>query len=177
MRFFVSFAVILIVFSGCVLLPQNPPASQTVSSVSDTEPLTDILSIGMISLGDGTVSTGAVGCGDFSVMVPVAITPPRVMDAEEKVKTALALLFAAENSYSESGFYNALAQSSGLAIEKVVFDGDTIRVYITGILQSGGVCDDPRIIEQLRTTVEVHVDESTVLLFINDISIDEYFHG
>lgn len=177
MRFFLILSVSLLLVSGCaravrpsVVVPTPQPVSST------TEKAVDTLSIGMIALGDGS-TTGDVGCGDSRVVVSTPVTPPRTMTTEEKVRTALNALFVADNPYGESGLSNILAQSENLTVSDVVVDGDTITVSITGQMQSGGVCDDPRIIDQLRTTVQKNSDQSTVVIFINGVSLDTYFHG
>lgn len=88
------------------------------------------------------------GCNDRIAFVQV----PRETDSGDPIKDDLTALFALRDT-NWRGYYNALAYST-LSVDKIQSrDGVTTEVWLTGELNSGGMCDDPRIKEQAEATV------------------------
>jgi hypothetical protein len=135
--------------------------------------------IALVALSDGEAKPEpTIGCGDAIELVTQKAKP---MGMEEKVKTALEALFSIkESTYGESGLYNALYQSN-LAVETVNtlnqgLEGGSVEVTLSGSIVSGGVCDDPRIEEQIMQTIEANTPEgTTILVYIDGKTLDEYF--
>jgi hypothetical protein len=98
--------------------------------------------VGIDRMGDG------FGCQDDIAYV----SRPRAVDTGEPVNDALTTLFSIKDS-SSGVLYNSLWQSN-LEVEKVwSTDGVTTEVWLRGTVMTGGVCDDPRVKEQIEATV------------------------
>ncbi len=105
----------------------------------------------LVAIGDNGQSGQLVGCGDSLIAVTVDIGTQTTTEA--KITAALGKLFAIHDQYyGESGLYDALYQSN-LSVDSVHLDGSRAVVHISGTLQLGGVCDDPRVLGQIDATV------------------------
>ena len=51
--------------------------------------------------------------------------------------------------------------------------GDQVTVNLTGTVMSGGTCDDPRIIEQLKYTAKVAAGVGSARILVNGSDIEE----
>ncbi|HUG16895.1 MAG TPA: GerMN domain-containing protein [Thermomicrobiales bacterium] len=112
---------------------------------------TTTATIFMVALGDDGASGMPVGCEDS--LIPVLRPVLATHDPAQRVEFALNALFAVQDQwYGESGLYNALHQSS-LTIDSVNVVGGTATVMLSGTASYGGVCDEPRLAEQIRQTV------------------------
>ncbi|MBM3151394.1 MAG: hypothetical protein FJZ96_04195 [Chloroflexi bacterium] len=107
---------------------------------------TQTIIIFMVLPGDNGLMGERIGCADSLVPVEVAI-PPYI----DPIRAALTALFDADIA-DYPGLFNGLYLSQ-LAFGSVSLDGTTATVRLTGRLVSGGICDDPRIIAQIKTTV------------------------
>lgn len=128
---------------------------------------TQRVQIAMIGIGDGSV-----GCGDSVVMVQRDIpkTPA-------PLTTALKLLLAQKSQYyGESGLYNALYQSN-LSISGISRSGTAWTVRLTGSLVLGGVCDEPRVKEQLEQTARQFSTVQSVRFFVNGEALESLISG
>ena len=54
-------------------------------------------------------------------------------------------------------------------------EGQQVKVFLTGSLISGGVCDDPRILAQLDQTVRQAAGVAEAAIFINDRPLEDWF--
>jgi LysM repeat protein len=100
-----------------------------------------ITRIYLISLNDG----GSIGCGDSIVPVTVEIPATRGI-----LRASLEKLLSLHSQYyGESGLYNALYQSN-LTISDVRIDNRVATIRLSGQIVLGGVCDTPRVQEQLE---------------------------
>lgn len=141
----------------------------------DTSSMT--LKLAMVAMEDNGESGEMIGCGDSIVFVNKTVTGD--LDEErEVIETALTELFAVQDPfYGESGLYNGLTHSSNLAVDEVEVEDSSVRVDITGSLISAGTCDDPRIKEQILSTIEENTDLTVTDadVFINGESLQDYF--
>jgi len=129
-----------------------PPATQGPQMVQ----------IFLIALEDQGVSGKKVGCGDSAVPVQVQIPPTQGV-----LKAALEALLAVKSQYyGESGLYNALYQSD-LQVESVTIKDGKAVVKLTGTLQMGGECDNPRVAAQLEETVLQFPTVKEADIFVN----------
>lgn len=135
-------------------------------SRSSVAPTTSV-NIYMIALEDGNV-----GCGDGLVAVR------RTIPATNAPLTAALnqLLSVKSQYYGESGLYNALYQSN-LRVSRITRQGAAWRVYLTGTLQLGGVCDNPRVKAQLEQTALQFSTVKSVRFFINGKSLETLLSG
>jgi spore germination protein GerM len=76
------------------------------------------------------------------------------------------LLDIDERFYEQSGFYNALYLSNLTVDEVTIVDGKA-TIWLSGSLQLGGVCDEPRIEAQLRQTALQFDTVDEVEIFVN----------
>lgn len=122
----------------------SSPMSSAPSSVTST---TAALTLFYVAVGDAGTSGPEIGCGDSLVATE---TGPK--EFTNQVKASIATLLAEDDEQLEgSGLRNALA-SSDLEFVSSAVDGDVVTVQLRGTVSSGGTCDDPRIIEQLKYT-------------------------
>lgn len=138
------------------------------------------VSFALIALEDDGASGTAVGCGDSAVLVTSEIPESNFNYTSQRIELALEALFVlSESSYGESGLYNALYQSD-LEVSSVelteVLGQQNIEIELTGTLQSGGVCDDPRIVAQIEETAVANANESaTISIKVNGEALETYF--
>jgi outer membrane murein-binding lipoprotein Lpp len=134
-------------------------AKQVTSDVQakqneDTDRVADDLTVAMIVTenadvpGDATAVPGTIGCNDRVAYTKVH----RETTTDDVLADALNTLLAQKDS-NVNGMYNALWEST-LKVQKIQStDGVTTEVWLEGLPQSGGVCDDPRIKAQLESTI------------------------
>lgn len=178
MRFTFVITIIVLIFTACGQRTQFvEPVSSLEPVVSAPAVVVDSVSLALVALDDNGKNGTVIGCGDSIVTVLHTLPNEEKMTLEEKIKTALRTLFVTDDFYGESGLYNALEQSVDLSIESIVLEDQSVTVFLKGSFLSGGVCDDPRITEQLRETIRVNSSVATIEIFINNQSIEDYFHG
>ena len=129
------------------------PPSGTPSGAPGGEPTvlptTASVTVFYIAAGDGGFSGPTIGCGD----VAVAVTSPAI-SFTDPVEGALRVLLADRNqTIGQSGLSNFLSKSQ-LEIASIERTGTTVTVNLTGTLSMGGVCDIPRVQEQLLLTAQ-----------------------
>ena len=148
---------------------QQSPTSTTTAGLSDPgvdevqtqNPETIIVGIGLIALEDNGASGKAIGCNDSVVLVEQEV-PYTVATLSAALS---ALLSVDESTHTQSGLYNALANSS-LAIDELEIEDGVATLELTGSLSLGGVCDNPRVEAQLEETMLQFetVDEAVILI-------------
>lgn len=152
----------LLLSSPTVALPTAASISLSATAAPQT------VKVFLIAIDDNGQSGTLVGCGDSAI--PVTVTIPRTQGV---LKAALQkLLSIKEQSYGESGLYNALYQSD-LALRSVTIDQGTAIIHLTGTLMLGGVCDNPRVEAQLEETALQFSTVSNVSVFLNDTLLEE----
>ena len=115
----------------------------------------------LVELEDQGVHGELIGCDDSLVPVPVSIDPEA-----DPIQATLQNLFEIGETHDDSGLYNSLYQSD-LAVDRIEMDGSAANLYLTGTMQLGGVCDEPRAKFQLLETVNQFPEVSDVSVFIN----------
>ena len=157
------------VFTPVVMTPaistqtlQPSPALATVSTIK----------LFMIALEDKGISGKAIGCDDS--LVPVSIEIPATSGVLRA--TLEKLLSLRTRDYGESGLYNALYQSDLKLDDVAISEGEAI-IHLSGKLQSGGVCDDPRIIAQLTETALQFNTVKRVSVIVNNRPLTELLSG
>ncbi len=143
-----------------------PPSPTQVPPAATQAP--QRVQIVLIAVDDQGVSGKPVGCGDSAVPVQVEIPPTQGV-----LKAALQALFSLKvQYYGESGLYNALYQSD-LQVESVTIKDGKATIQLSGTLQLGGECDNPRVAAQLEETARQFSTVSEVAIFLNGKPLSE----
>jgi spore germination protein GerM len=125
----------------------------------------------LIALEDAGKSGPAVGCGDSVVGVDTGLSP--AANPTDALHSALESLLSAGDKYASSaGLYNALKTAS-LNIDSAVIENGNATVQLSGILQLGGECDNPRVEAQLVQTVQQFVPTGQANIFLNGKPLKE----
>lgn len=136
------------------------------------------LQVALIKMADNGKNDELVGCGDSIVLVDKSVEGEDFIDSR-KVSEALELLFETD-ALNQSELYNSLANSKNLAISSVNISenpGNTvIQVDIVGEMMSAGTCDDPRIKEQIYSTIEANAEADEIKVTINGEDLEGYFN-
>jgi hypothetical protein len=169
------FGLSSLILSGCLFL--RPPNSArlepvpiepalTASPQTDSQaPPAKTLHIYLIALEDAGKSGPKVGCGDSLVAVDVR--------AKDNLSTLQTLIDQHSQYYGQSGLYNALYQSN-LTISRFETAAGKFEVDLTGDLTLGGVCDNPRVEEQLKATIRQSTGDSIpVTIRINGVLLED----
>lgn len=115
----------------------------------------------LVALGDEGRSGQEFGCGDSLIPVTVNFEPTIA-----PLTAALGELFAIDSrTYGQSGLYNAFYQSD-LQVSGIDIINQEAIINLAGTLQTGGVCDDPRVVQQIEQTALQFstIDSVTILL-------------
>jgi hypothetical protein len=172
---------VVIIFSlGCNILWQGvstptpldqQPASPTPQIV-ETEPDTTIsdqtVTFFLVAIEDKGISGKKIGCDDSLIPVEVTIRS----DLQSPWNALSALLNLDETYYGESGIYNALHQSD-LEIQAYEIHEGKAKVNLEGELMLGGVCDTPRVEEQILATLLQGDQVEEVEVYINGVLLQE----
>jgi len=157
-------------FTATVPQPTVAPVSATATSLPSLTPAsnTQIIKIYLVGIGDNGTSGTKIGCDDSLIAVDVGIPPTAGV-----LRAALSELLAIDSDfYGDSGLYNALYQSN-LEIGDLSVINGLARIYLTGDLMLGGVCDHPRVEAQLNAIALQFTTVSSVEIFINGIPLKD----
>jgi hypothetical protein len=150
----------------------TPATSIQVPQPSPTLAATSTIKVFLIALEDKGVSGKAIGCGDS--LVPVTMEIPATSGV---LRAALEKLLSLHSrDFGESGLYNALYQSDLKLDDVSISEGEAV-IHLSGKLQSGGVCDDPRIIAQLTEIALQFNTVKHVSVFVNDQPLTRLLSG
>jgi hypothetical protein len=158
-----------------IATPQLLPSSTPNLLPAATKPFPtqptglDRVNIYLVAVGDNGTSGILIGCGDS--LVPVEV---RIKSTLGVLRAALNELFKlkGQSMYGQSGLYNALYLSDLSIADVSVIDGEA-RIDLVGELIIGGVCDIPRIEEQLRTTALQFSTVNRVSIRVNGVPLEE----
>ena len=126
-------------------------------------PATETVTIYLVQPGEGEEPTdngdGTFGCMD--TLVPVEVEIDAQENDEGRITAALNMLFG----YEHDELYNVFANSN-LTVQDVTIENGVATVNLSGELSIGGVCDEPRVTEQLNATITqfAGVNSANVLL-------------
>ncbi|HEX9076552.1 MAG TPA: GerMN domain-containing protein [Anaerolineae bacterium] len=158
------------------IVPQVANATPTVKPSSTRAPIptagTMKVKLFFVALNDNGKSGKMIGCQDSIVAVD------RVIPATSAPLTAaLKELFSIRDRYyGQSGLYNALSQSN-IKVSGVAITNGRATINLTGSFSSAGVCDDPRLVAQIRQTALQFPTVGDVAIFINGTPIERILSG
>ena len=134
---------------------------------------TQIISLYLVSLGDEGVAGEEFGCEDSLVSVDRQV----VSGEKSLIETAVKELISINpDKELNSDLYNAFSNSR-LKVESVTVENGMATIRLNGELKLGGVCDNPRIKEQLRRTVLQFSSVNDINIFINEETLDDILPG
>ncbi len=178
--FHLIIGVVIIFILGCNVLQQGgstpspldqQPAYQTPSIVQ-IEPYPTMsdqtVTIFLVAIEDKGMSGKKIGCDDSLIPVEVLIRS----DMTFPWNALTALLNLQETYFGESGLYNALHESDLEILSYETQEGKA-KVYLEGELMLGGVCDTPRVEEQILTTILQDDAIEEVEVYINEVLLQE----
>lgn len=178
--FHLIIGVVIIFILGCNVLQQGgstpfpldqQPAYQTPSIVQ-IEPYPTMsdqtVTIFLVAIEDKGISGRKIGCDDSLIPVEVTIRS----DLTSPWSALSALLNLDDTYFGESGLYNALHESNLEILSYETQEGKA-KVYLEGELMLGGVCDTPRVEEQILTTILQDDEIEEVEVYINEVLLEE----
>jgi hypothetical protein len=145
------------------------------SDVGVNEPVNGLIGrtyMYLIALEDGGQSGPQIGCNDSAIPVVIDIAPT-VAPLTAAISRLLSL---DEQYYGESGLYNAFYQSD-LTLQGINIQNGEAIISLSGNLQLGGVCDDPRILAQLEYTALQYGTVDSVSILLNGQSLPSPISG
>lgn len=154
--------------SSAVPAPSTAPTNTRSSTPtsSSAQPSTAALTIFYVAVDDQGKSGPKIGCGDS--MVATESAPETFTD---QVEASIKMLLNDKSSeHGQSGLVNALAASDLRFIDSKI-SGDEVAIDLSGTVSSGGTCDDPRIIEQLKYTAKTAAGVGSARILIDGIDI------
>lgn len=154
--------------SSAVPAPSTAPTNTRSSTPtsSSAQPSTAALTIFYVAVDDQGKSGPKIGCGDS--MVATESAPETFTD---QVEASIKMLLNDKSSeHGQSGLVNALAASDLRFIDSMI-SGDEVAIDLSGTVSSGGTCDDPRIIEQLKYTAKTAAGVGSARILIDGIDI------
>jgi hypothetical protein len=145
------------------------PAQGSASGTSSSQTSVNVY---LISLNAAAPNVPSIGCGDS--VFPVKEMIPKT---EAVLSAALTKLLSIKDQNVKIGaasYYNALYQSN-LKLDSAVIANGIATVKLSGTVQSGGECDDPRIVAQIKNTVMQFPSIKQANVFINNTKLEDYF--
>lgn len=128
-------------------------------AAEDSVPTFTTATVYLIALDTG----GPVGCGDSLVAVTRPLPAPTTMPLTASIRELLSIK---DRVLGQSGLYNALYQSN-LAVERLTLENRHATIWLTGQYRVGGVCDEPRVLQQLRATATQFQTVDTTDIYVN----------
>ncbi|PKO05497.1 MAG: hypothetical protein CVU41_12775 [Chloroflexi bacterium HGW-Chloroflexi-3] len=172
--------VVIIFTLGCNILWQGvstptpldqlsgDPTLRTVQIEPDPTISDQTVTIFLVGIEDKGISGIKIGCDDSLIPVEVTIRS----DLTSPWSALSALLNLDVTYFGESGLYNALHQSD-LEIQSYETHEGKAKVYLEGELMLGGVCDTPRVEEQILASILQDGQIEDVEVYINGVLLQE----
>jgi LysM repeat protein len=145
--------------------PNRISVGQQIRIPSTDAPTVTSVNIYLISVGDGGARGPEIGCADSIVPVEVQIEPTAA-----PLRASLEQLFAAQGD--DYGLYNVFERSQ-LSVEGINIVEGEATIQLSGQLSIGGVCDTPRVEEQLERTARQFGTVDTVSVTLNNQPLSE----
>jgi hypothetical protein len=138
--------------------------------VEPPPPVTETAFVYLVAIGDAGESGMFFGCDDS--LIPVEIDIEANQSDEDRIAAVLQAMFANGDTWDDTGLYNVFADSS-LTVDNVTIDNGEATVNLSGELVIGGVCDNPRVEEQLLATITQFAGVSSAVVLLNGAPVFE----
>lgn len=177
----ISCSILILFISACTMLkPDQPngtpieqqpgePTAEVQPVLTETSLADEEVTIYLVAIEDNGISGKKIGCDDS--LVPVEV--PSDSSLESPWNAIETLLRVDADVVNDLGLYNALDQSD-LELVKFEIRDNFAKVYLEGEMMLGGVCDTPRIEEQLYATIFQGDQFDEVEFYINGELLEDY---
>lgn len=118
----------------------------------------------MVETGNDSGEGTPIGCGDLLVERRV-----RIPKGDNLLAGTMRALIAPEND----GPGNFVA-GKDVKLERAEISGGVARVYLAGVLPLSGVCDHPRVEQQLLRTAAQFAEVDSAIVYIGGQRLQEY---
>ncbi len=150
--------------------PTTPP--EPTVNTAPSGPLFSTVKIYLVAIDDNGRSGPKIGCNDSLVAVDRPIQPTNA-PLTAAIKELLSIH---QRDYGQSGLMTALYQST-LQVQSIAIVNGLATIRLTGRIQSGGECDDPRIISQLDYTARQFSTVRSTAIYVNGTLIQTLLSG
>lgn len=158
------FVFILITSVVFVIIAPKAATPELIKNNITTGPLT----IYYTAIDDNGQSGDLIGCGDSVVSIQTA-----AVSTDDIIKATFDNMLSNHSQYyGESGLYNVLYDADLKFINSSVSAG-VASVYLTGVLNLRGVCDNPRVQAVLESTAKSAAGVNQANIFINSVPLSE----
>lgn len=123
------------------------------------------VNIYLVAYEGSNLSGKTIGCND--ILVPIT---KNVLVENNEVESALNELLITKDSEELKNFI----KGPSLLVYQVTIANGITDVYLKGDFNISGVCDIPRIKEQLYETAKQFSDIKKVIIYINDKTLESY---
>ncbi|OGC68782.1 hypothetical protein A2415_05395 [candidate division WWE3 bacterium RIFOXYC1_FULL_39_7] len=150
---------------------EQGPLNDAFVKSDDAKPGTNEVLVYYVDIENKRGAKTEIGCGDS--LLPVSVSSlTEGKDTSELVTIALSILFGEKDQFIGKGaLYNTLYQSN-LKVERVEIDQGIAKVYLTGEMKLGGVCDNPRLEGQVEYTTQQFEGVRHAELYLNGAPLD-----
>jgi hypothetical protein len=167
MKLFVLMLTAFVASAGMLTTSAARPSSLDVSyreSATGTKAATKIaareVKVYLVALDDNGKAGRKIGCGDS--LVPVT---RKIGARATPLRAAVGELLSIPHEYD--GHLLNYWWGKSLKVKSVTLRGGTATIQITGRINVAGVCDEPRIQEQINETARQFANVKRVKVFVN----------
>lgn len=158
-------ALCLLLAGICLAVSTNlVPAKALTGSARATK-----VKVYLVALDDKGKHGKKIGCDDSLVVVNRTVQPTKA-----PLKAALDMLLSMPQEYTQGGLQlGNYWKGDNLKVKSVSITRGTATIRITGSVFVAGVCDEPRIIEQIEATAKQFATVKRVRVYVNDTPLKE----
>ena len=166
--FYVGLLLILLGMRAEGLASSSSAAATSAPPAASVKKTTRV-KVYLVALGDNGKRGRKIGCEDSLVAVTRTIAP-----TSAPLRAALDELLAMPEEQSERGQeLGNYWKGSDLKVKSVSLKRGTATIWITGTLTVAGICDEPRITEQITATARQFSSVKRVRVFVNGTPLRE----
>jgi spore germination protein GerM len=156
-------ALCLMLLCLCLMAERTAYSITAKSAVSAGATKTVRVKVYLVAVGDNGKKGRRIGCEDSLIPIRRTIRPTRA-----PLKAALDELLSMPPEHNEGGQQlGNYWRGSDLKVQSVRLQRGTATIRITGELTVAGICDQPRITEQINATARQFLTVKRVRVFVN----------
>lgn len=138
------------------------------NSTTNVAAKTTEVKVYLVALNDNGKSGRKIGCDDSLVAVTRTIQPTAA-----PLRAALDELLAMPEEFEQAGMkLGNYWKGTDLKVKSVTLKSGTATIRITGNIAVAGICDEPRIAEQIEATARQFPTVKRVKVFINGDTLE-----